>query len=94
VVRRVSALSVIFCTLSCASRAGSAASSNRPRAEQYAGSREPMPRPMLKLRRAVERAMTIALSPISLAIDADSRVRSDSPSSSGCAIVGIGRDAR
>ncbi len=49
-------------------------------AEQYTGKREPIPRPVLRLRRAVDRAMMIASSSSKVPSDADSRVRSDNAS--------------
>ena len=70
------------------------ASKTRPMAEQYTGKREPMPKPVLRLRRAVDRAMMIASSSSKVPSDADSRVRSDNASSRGWASEGVGREAR
>ena len=63
-------------------------------AEPWAGRREPMPNPVLRLRRAVERAMMMASPSSSCPSEADSRVRSESASSRGWASAGMGRDDR
>lgn len=49
---------------------------------------------MLRLRRAVERVMMIASSPSSSPSEADSQVRSDNGTSSGCTDDGVTRDER